>query len=254
MTLLEEYKKQSNWREWERYLNKLPLNENQIVYDLGCSIGTISKLFALKVKKVVGFDNDKCLLEEAFKEKPDNCEFILENIFTIDTSKLEKCDGIWLSFALDYMEEPNLFVSNWIKCLNYGGWFAIVDIDGLFSSHLSNESEYFDKVELFEKESEQNKLYDFIIGRKIKKIIEQNGLEVITIEDNWYDKELNFKGKTTEEIAKNWTARLERMITLKSYFGGQYHGFCNYFSNVITDEGHITNGGVKYYVGIKKYR
>lgn len=31
MTLLEEYKNQSNWREWERYLNKLPLNENQTV-------------------------------------------------------------------------------------------------------------------------------------------------------------------------------------------------------------------------------
>lgn len=32
MTLIEEYKKQNMWRDWERYLNKIPLNKNQMVY------------------------------------------------------------------------------------------------------------------------------------------------------------------------------------------------------------------------------
>ncbi|WP_041710857.1 class I SAM-dependent methyltransferase [Clostridium pasteurianum] len=82
MTLLEEYKNQNIWRDWDKYIKKLPLNKNQTVYDLGCSTGVVSKLLSSQVKKVIGFDNDRCLLEEANKQKQNNCEFILEDIFT----------------------------------------------------------------------------------------------------------------------------------------------------------------------------
>lgn len=104
MTLVEEYKNQNTWRDWERYLNEIPLNHDQIVYDLGCGIGFLSKLLSYKVKRVVGFDSNRSLLEEANKHKQNNCEFILENIFTLDPSNLEKCDGIWMSFTMAYME------------------------------------------------------------------------------------------------------------------------------------------------------
>ena len=177
MTLLEEYKNQNTWREWERYLNKLPLNQKQTVYDLGCSIGIVSNLLSTKVKKVVGFDNDTYLLEEANKEKQNNCEFVLENIFTLSPIDLEKCDGIWLSFTLAYMEDPSLFISKWAKCLNNGGWFAIVDIDGLFSRHLKVESKYFNEIQTFENDSKQSGVYDFRIGSKIKSLMEENGVQ-----------------------------------------------------------------------------
>jgi trans-aconitate methyltransferase len=68
VTLIEEYENQNRWREWERYLNKLPLHSEQTIYDLGCSIGFVSNLFAARVKKVVGFDEDRSLLEEARKQ------------------------------------------------------------------------------------------------------------------------------------------------------------------------------------------
>lgn len=251
MTLIEEYRNQNKWREWERYLNKLPLNEAQTVYDLGCSIGFVSKLLSQRVKKVVGFDNDSVLIEEAMKEKQDNCEFVLENIFTLNPAELEPCDGIWVSFCLAYMEDPSLFISNWTKCLNANGWFAIVDIDGLFSSHLSSDNKYFDKIESFEKEAEQSKIYDFRVGSKIKKLMEENGLKIIVAEDDWYDLELNFKGKVKEDIVKNWTSRLERMVKLKEYFGESYSEFCKEFIDSISKEDHITNGCVKFYVGVK---
>lgn len=135
MNLLEEYKNQNIWKEWERYLARLPLSQNQIVYDLGCSIGAVSKLFSEKVKKVIGFDNDEYLLEEANKEKQDNCHFMLENISKLNPVNLEKCDGIWMSFVLAYMENPSLFISKWTRRLNTGGWLAIFDIDGLFSKY-----------------------------------------------------------------------------------------------------------------------
>ena len=252
MNLLQEYKNQNIWREWERYINKLPLNPNQTVYDLGCSIGEVSKLFSAQVKKVIGFDNDKHLLEEANKKKQSNCEFILENIFTINPTSLKKCDGIWMSFTLAYMGDPSLFISNWTKCLNNGGWFGIVDIDGLFSSHLSDGEKYFNEIEAFEKKSAQDKIYDFRIGSKIKKIMQECGLEIVVSEENWYDRELNFNGKATEDIVENWRSRLERMVFLKSYFGTKYPEFCKYFLNIISEESHITNACVKFYVGVKR--
>lgn len=251
MTLLEEYKRQSVWRTWEKYLDKLPMQSDQTIYDLGCSIGAVSRLFAQRVHKVVGFDNDDSLLEEARKHALGNCEFISGNIFTLNPLRFEKCDGIWTSFTLAYAKEPSLFISSWMKCLNYGGWFAIVDIDGLFSSHLSHGTKYFDDIDLFEKQSSQNKAYDFIMGSKIENLMERSGLELIVEEDDWYDKELNFKGRATPDVVQNWAARLERMISLKSYMGEAYQDFCHHFLETISQQNHNSNGGVKYYIGIK---
>lgn len=252
MTLLEEYKNQNALRNWEEYIKKLPLNKNQTIYDLGCSIGVVSKLLSTQVKDVIGFDNDMYLLEEANKEKPINCKFILENIFTLNPINLKKCDGIWMSYTIAYMKDPSLFISNWIRCLNTGGWFAIVDIDGLFSKHLQNTDKYYNRLETFEKESEKSKIYDFRIGYKISRLMRECGLEIIVAEDDWYDRELNFIGKASSDVVDNWVSRLERMTMLKSYFGKEYSGFCNHFIEAISEESHKTNGCVKYYVGIKK--
>lgn len=80
-------------------------------------------MLSAQVKKVAGFDNDRYLLEEANKRKQNNCEFILENIFTLDPINLKKCDGIWMSFTLAYMRDPELFISNWTKCLK--SWWLV---------------------------------------------------------------------------------------------------------------------------------
>lgn len=252
MNLIEEYRNQNTWRDWERYIDKLPLNNNQVVYDLGCSIGAVSNLLSKKVKKVVGFDNDNFLLEEANKEKEINCQFISENIFTLNPNSMEKCHGLWMSFTIAYMEDPRLFITNWMKCLNIGGWFAIADIDGLFSSHLPSNSKYSNKIQAFEKGSQESKIYDFRVGRKIKNLMEESGLEIIVDEDDWYDVELNFKGRAKEDIYANWEARLERMVNLKSFFGEEYADFCNEFLNNISNKNHMSQSCVQFYVGIKR--
>jgi len=252
MNLINEYKNQNTWRDWERYILKLPLNKDQVVYDLGCSIGAVSELLSTEVKKVVGFDNDTSLLAEASKDKAENCEFISENIFTLNPNTLEKYDGLWMSFTIAYLEDPKLFISNWIKCLNPGGWFAIADIDGLFSGHLSESSKYLDKMQDFENQSEDSRTYDFKVGRKIKDLMKESGLEIIVDEDNWYDIELNFNGTAKEDISKNWKARLERMVKLKSFLAEEYDDFCSEFLNNICDEKHLSKGCVQFYVGIKK--
>lgn len=253
MDLLREYINQNAWRDWQRYLEKLPLNENQTVYDLGCSIGAVSKLFSEKTKSVTGFDNNGFLLSEAGKDAGDNCSFVSADIFTLEPEKLEKCDGIWSSFTLAYMEDPQLFISKWMKCLNNNGWFAITDIDGLFSNHLSKDNKYLMRIQEFENESAEKGIYDFKIGGKIKNLMENCGLEVIVSEEDWYDAELNFKGKADGDIAENWRARLARMVKLKEYLDDDYEDFCDSFLNEITHEGHDSHGCVKFYAGIKKY-
>lgn len=252
MMILEEYTNQNTWRDWERYLNKIPLSKSQTVYDLGCSIGFVSKLLSFKVKKVIGFDNDRYLLEEANINKQNNCEFILENIFTLNSYDLKKCDGIWMSYTMAYMENPGFAISNWVKCLNTNGWFAVVDIDGLFSSHLPQNSRFFKEIESFEQDSEISRIYDFRIGRKIRNLMEENGLDIIIAEDDWYDKELNFYGKASQDILETWEKRLERMVKLKSYLGANYIDFSKEFLNIISEEGHKSDGGVKFYVGMKR--
>ncbi|MGG7177352.1 class I SAM-dependent methyltransferase [Clostridium paraputrificum] len=253
MDLVKEYENQNEWRQWERYLSKLPLDKNQTIYDLGCSIGTVSKLLSSRGGKVVGYDNDEYLLKKAMIEKKDNCNFILEDIFSINPIKLEKCHGIWISFVLAYAENPRLFISNWIKCLNKGGWVAIVDIDNLFSGHLSVEDRYLDVIRRFEEDSYKNKTYDFKIGSKIKDLMVQNGLEIFVEENDWYDDELNFKGSANESIIENWKARLDRMVNLKSLLGNKYNEFSTHFCYEISKQDHVARGCVKFYVGIKNY-
>jgi SAM-dependent methyltransferase len=251
LTLLEEYEKQNTWRAWERYLDKLPLKPDQTVYDLGCSVGAVTKLLARRVKKAVGIDFDSLLLNEAKRDKPPNCDFVRENILLADPARFGLCDGIWASFTLAYMRDPSVFVSDWLTCLRDGGWLAVADIDGLFSSHLSKNSRFYDDVAAFEKLSERSRVYDFRIGRKIKSLMTQNGLDIVVQEDDWYDRELNFIGPAPAEIVANWEARLERMVSLKTHLGARYGDFCREFLETITDAAHEAHGGVRFCVGVK---
>jgi SAM-dependent methyltransferase len=252
VTLLEEYEKQNAWRAWARYLDRLPLGPGQTVYDLGCSVGAVTRLLARRVKTAVGFDSDALLLDEARRGMPANCVFLGADLQAADPERYDKCDGIWMSFTLAYIKGPGLFISNWMKCLNNGGWLALADIDGLFSSHLPKGSNYYDELEAFENTSGSGGAYDFRIGRKLGDLMEQNGLDVIVREDDWRDRELNFTGPAPQEIVRSWEARLARMVSLKSYFGGRYADFCREFLEALKSEKHEARGAVRYCVGVKR--
>lgn len=252
MTLLEEYVKQNTWREWERYLEKLPLSPEQTVCDLGCSIGVVTKLLSRRVGKAVGLETDPELLEAAKKQSPSNCEFIHTDIQTTDPACFGMFNGIWMSFTLAYMREPGAFIESWTRQLRDGGWFAVTDIDSLFSCHLPDGSRFFSETLQFEAMSEQSGFYDDRIGRKLKSILVQNGLDIIVEENDWYDRELNFSGPAAPEIAENWEARLSRMLALKGYYRDRYGDFCREFLDAIKSDGHEAHGGVRFCVGIKR--
>jgi SAM-dependent methyltransferase len=251
VTLIEEYERQNGWREWERYLDRLPLKPGQTVFDLGCATGAVTRLLARRAGKAVGFDNNALLLDEARRRRTENVTFISGDIGAAQTATREKCDGIWISFALAYMGEPEAFISNWMTRLKDGGWFAAADIDGLFSGHLPKDSGYRANTERFEAQSESSRTYDFRIGRKIKRLMACCGLDIIVEENDWRDRELNFVGAAPPEIARSWEARLDRMVSLKAHFGARYGDFCREFLQAITRESHASHGCVRYVVGIK---
>jgi trans-aconitate methyltransferase len=46
MTLTEEYEQQNQWRNWNFYLQELPIRKTDIILDLGCDTGQVSQLLA----------------------------------------------------------------------------------------------------------------------------------------------------------------------------------------------------------------
>ena len=68
MELREEYEKQQKYRSWLEILELLPIDNNQIIADLGCGIGEFTEIASEKVKHVIAVDRNRDLLNN-LKEK-----------------------------------------------------------------------------------------------------------------------------------------------------------------------------------------
>jgi 2-polyprenyl-3-methyl-5-hydroxy-6-metoxy-1,4-benzoquinol methylase len=78
MTLTEEYKNQNTWRNWETYIECLPIGGSETILDLGCSNGFVTKLLAQRASQVIGIDMNADLLNEACTENGmHNIQYIL---------------------------------------------------------------------------------------------------------------------------------------------------------------------------------
>lgn len=65
MSLSEQYQRQFLWREWDRILSLCPIEKDQKILDLGCSIGDISNEIAKRGGFVTGVDSNVELLKIA---------------------------------------------------------------------------------------------------------------------------------------------------------------------------------------------
>ena len=68
MELRDEYEKQQKYRKWMEILELLPIENNQIIADLGCGTGGFTEIVSEKVKHVIAVDRNKNLLNN-LKEK-----------------------------------------------------------------------------------------------------------------------------------------------------------------------------------------
>jgi ubiquinone/menaquinone biosynthesis C-methylase UbiE len=252
-TIFEEYRNQSTWRNWESYLDLLPLERNQVILDLGCNIGIVTNLLAKRVKKVIGVDINQDFISEA-KATADmkNIDFINADLRNLAEKNLPVVDGIWTSFTIAYFPELDEVLKSWLKLLNPNGWIAIVEISDLFGHYPISE----DTRRMFEQYYYRQRIngsYDFEMGQKISGVLKANNLEII-LDQNKYDKELSFDGQAEMAIVSAWESRLNRMSVFQKFIGdANFLKVKDEFLNCIKNETHTCNATVNFLIARKNY-
>lgn len=233
MTILEEYKKQSAWRDWETALSKCPLAPGQRVLDLGCGPGDLSAELLARGAQVKGIDANDELLAEARRQCPTGL-FQHQDLKNLQLPE-NSFDGLWSSFAAAYFVNFENVLSSWLKFLTDDAWICIVEMDDLLGHEpLSNETRAL--IEAFYEDALRANRYDFEAGRKIRPLLESAGFTVEQFE--LADKELSFAGAAPAEVLQAWRNRLNRMGGLRTFLGGEYPHFAEEFIDCISSVNH----------------
>jgi SAM-dependent methyltransferase len=251
MSLIQEYKKQQNWRNWERYLESIPYSGEDTVVDLGCSVGDVSQLFSLRVKNVIGIDVNQDFIDICESQKGVNQTFICSDFLSLDSQLIESTNGIWSSFSLSYLRNPLDFLIYLNASMKQGGWIALLDISCFISGNLAKKSQYYEKVLKFELESYKSGIYDFDFGSKMLSMLQNAGFDIVYLDNDVTDPELNFTGAASAEIIHGWAARLNRMNRLKDEIGAEYPDFCNELLANLSSDTHEKRQNVRFIVARK---
>lgn len=251
MSVVKEYKKQASFRNWKSYINTLPLSEKDMVLDLGCSIGSMSKLLTERTDKVIGVDNNADLLKEASKINSDTkIKYINCDINNLDLAKLPMVDGIWCSFVAAYFPNFGPVLQSWQKVLKPGGWLALVEMSGLFDHEPLSETTASIFKDYYSQQRQRN-IYDFEMGTRLKSFLEQAGLKIIHEEDK-QDAELSFSGPASQRIIESWTSRFNRMYKFREHLGeSSFQEIKQEFISCLKDKNHMSKTVVKYLIAVK---
>lgn len=251
MNLIEEYIEQQKWRNWERYFQEIPLNQEDKIIDLGCSIGAVSDLLSKKVDSVTGIDSNIDFINYCLSKSAPNQNFICQNFTEINYASLQPISGVWSSFSLSYLKNPYEFLNAIYKILKPQGWIALVDVSNFISGNMLPECKHLKLVQDFENGSIITGSYDFNFGSKIENLLNKAGFKVIHVNNNVPDEELNFDGSASPKILENWRARLERMQGLRSKFPIIYPEIVSEILFSLESERRKKNNNVRFVVAKK---
>lgn len=251
MELIDEYRLQQTWRKWEEYLNFIPINSNDSILDLGCSVGNVSHLLSKRVKKVVGIDLCSKFVDFCNENKQGNEAFICKDFLDLDFTSLDKYNGVWSSFSLSYVASPQIFIDSVYESMPTGGWIAVLDVSNFISGNMDKHSKYYKRVREFEDNSYRSGIYDFNFGSKQNSLLTNSGFKVIYFNDDVFDVELNFDGPASNEVILAWESRLNRLIGLRKLLKDDYGDFCSEFIAYIKSCNHRKNGNLKFSVAVK---
>ncbi|MCW8875905.1 MAG: methyltransferase domain-containing protein [Kangiellaceae bacterium] len=251
MNLFQEYKKQQEWRGWERFLQFIPVSSSDSVVDLGCSVGGVTRLLSSRVKNVLGIDINQEFIDFCEFNKCSNESFICTDFQNLDGLIIESVNGIWSSFSLSYLRNPLDFLISVKLSLEPGGWIALLDVSCFISGNLSKSSKYYKQVRSFELDSYKSGIYDYNFGTKMQDLLQSAGFEIVHVDNDVTDPELNFSGAASKEIVEGWVARLNRMQRLKEKLGAEYTGFCNELLSGLGSEDHEKSENVRFFVAKK---
>ncbi len=251
VNLKKEYENQQRWRYWEQYLEHIPYNENDVVVDLGCSVGNVSRLFSKRVKKVIGADLNKDFIDYCKVKTQPNEKFICCDISNFDFYSVDQLSGVWASFSLSYLKHPSQVLGAIHTAIKSGGWIALLDVSCFISGNMLKNCAYYKSVRKFELESYKSGKYDFNFGSKMYDLLMNSGFEIVYQNNDVTDSELNFDGAVSGEILQNWKARLTRLKGMQRIFGFEYNDVCNEIIGSLSNSNHEKRGNVKFIVAQK---
>lgn len=251
MDIVEEYKRQASTRRWGRYVDSLPLRNNDTILDLGCGTGDVSVLLARKASTIIGIDNNAELLLYAERNnKAENIHYIHHDIRDIDSLKLGSVDGIWSSFTAAYFPDFMPILTKWLRLLKQGGWIALTEVDDLFA-HEPMDNAFRELFGLYYEKQRKGNIYDFRMGSKLKDYLLQSNITIVH-EENMHDSELSCNGILEHDIVALWEARFKRMTALQVFFGEErLDDMKTQFLSNLRNERHVCNCKVVYVMGKK---
>jgi len=218
MSLADEYAAQERWRAWDAMLDRLPLQTDQTVLDLGCGPGAVAARLADRGARVIGIDRDPELLAIARARCPHGCRLVEADLGQGLPPDLPPVDAIWSSFLAAYFPRLDRVLPGWIAPLKPGGWIALVEVDRMWAGHRPLSAETRRVFERFAALGRKSGLYDPDMGAKLASFLHAAGLE-ITERGRWPDAELAFQAPAAPDVLEAWRRRFDRMPALRRWLG-----------------------------------
>lgn len=244
MDLAAEYLHQDRWRDWERMLERLPCGHEDLVLDLGCGPGAVSRRLARRVRTVIGIDRDPGLLKVARRHCPDNCRFVCADLKEPRGLNLEPADGLWAGFVAAYFPRLGDVLPAWIALLRSGGWLALVEVDRMLLGHRPLPPDVRNMLRGFEHCARRRLRYDVDMGSKLARFLTAAGLNLVE-ESRWDDPELAFQGPARPEVLDAWRRRFARMPALRADLGQSRFTRCrNAFLECLAAPDHTCDAAV----------
>jgi ubiquinone/menaquinone biosynthesis C-methylase UbiE len=247
MSLVEEYRRQFGWRDWEGALSLCPLVPGQAVLDLGCGSGDVSGLLAARGLSVTGVDGNEELVAAAREQYP-ACRFEQQDLRQLNLPP-NSFDGMWCSFTAAYFTDFRETLARWCSLLKEQAWVCVIEMDDLLG-HEPLSATTHERIAAFYAEARAAQRYDFRAGAALPLAIESAGFQSTAIE--LADQELAFDGPAIPEVLEAWRARLARMGGLRNFLGTEFPAFEDEFLKCLSARDHRSRCRVVCRVGIRR--
>jgi len=252
LELIAEYLNQQAWRNWAYYLKLLPIKNTDHVLDLGCSVGGFLRLASQHCASTVGVDLNPEFIAHCQQHKAQNQTFICADIQSLGLPMFQTVNGVWCSFSLSYLKNPDVYLARIFSYLPPGAWIGVLDVDCFVSGNLPVDSPFYEQVRTFELASHQRGAYDFALGHKLKACLSGAGFELIHFNPDVTDLELNFDGRARPEVWQNWKARLKRLPGLQKTLGpAAYQEMSQELLAFLQSEQHSQRHNLCFAIGLK---
>lgn len=153
-------------------LEILDPQKDEVILDLGCGTGDLTKIISDKSKEVIGLDNSEVMIEKA-KEKYPLINFVIGNIINFSINKT--FDAIFSNAVLHWVTDAEKAIRNINKHLKTGGRFVAE-----FGGKGCNESIISELQKSFgnNKYPPLNEILFFPSISEYSSLLERNGFEV----------------------------------------------------------------------------